>query len=122
MVPHRRFGGWDVPDVELNQAGVTVRTGVEYRFPHDPDLARLRRWIRVEPPAVSRWRVRPPGLRARRRLPTHVLDLVVGLEADADGVGLGRSGLLVWLPDADADRPGSAYGSTGSSPWRRGCF
>jgi hypothetical protein len=103
VVPHRRFGGWDVPDVELGQAGFTVRTGVEYRFPADPDEARLRRWIRVEPPPPSRWRVRLLGRRARRRLPVRVLDLVVGLEADADGVGLDRSGLLVWLPNAGAD-------------------
>jgi hypothetical protein len=103
LVAHRRFGGWDVPDVELSQAGFTVRTGVEYRFPGDPDTARLRRWIRVPHRPGARWWVHQLGRRARRRLPPEVLDLVVGLEADADDVGLDRSGLLVWLPDAGAD-------------------
>jgi len=103
LVPHRQLGGWDVPDVELSHAEFTVRTGVEYRFAGDPDTARLRRWIRVQPRPGARWPVRLLGRRARRRLPTHVLDLVVALEADAEDVGLDRSGLLVWLPDAGAD-------------------
>jgi hypothetical protein len=103
LVPHRQFGGWNVPDVELCRAGFTVRTGVEYRFPGDPDTARLRRWIRVPPRPGARWQVHQLGRRGRRRLPPEVLDLVVGLEADADDAGLDRSGLLVWLPDAGAD-------------------
>jgi hypothetical protein len=101
LIPQRRFGGWDIPEVELRRAGLTVRTGVEYHG--DPERARLLRWIRIPPPVTTQWRVPRLNSRGRRDLPPAVHEMVKRLERDVEGVDLDRAGFVVWLPTAEPD-------------------
>jgi len=106
LIPQRRFGGWDLPDVELRRGGLTVRTGVGYRGDAsrgDSADARLLRWIRIAPPAAMRWRVPRLTERARRDLPPPVHELLKRLEQDVAGVELDRTGFVVWLPGTEPD-------------------
>jgi hypothetical protein len=101
LIPQRRAGGLDVPDVEVRRAGLTVRTGVEYHG--DPEETRLLRWIRIPPPVTMQWRVPRLSSRGRRDLPPPVHEMVKRLERDVTGVDLDRSGFVVWLTSAEPD-------------------
>jgi hypothetical protein len=102
LIPQRHPGGWDIPDVELRRAGLTVRTGVAYHGEPVED-ARLLRWIRIPPPVTMQWRVPRLTVRGRRDLPPAVHEMIERLERDVDGVDLDRTGLVVWLPTAEPD-------------------
>jgi hypothetical protein len=101
LIPQRRFGGWDLPDVELRRGGLTVRTGVEYHG--EGTDARLLRWIRIASPVTMQWRVPRLTERGRRDLPPPVHELLKRLERDVAGVDLDRTGFVVWLSGTEPD-------------------
>ena len=101
LIPQRRFGGWDLPDVELRRGGLTVRTGVAYHGV--PEEARPLRWVRVVAPITMQWRPARLNSRGRRDLPPAAHELVKRLERDMEGVDLDKAGLVVWLPTAEPD-------------------
>jgi len=101
LIPQRRFGGWELPDVELRRGGLTVRTGVDYHG--EGEAAQLLRWIRIAPPVTMQWRVPRLTERGRRDLPPPAHELLKRLERDVAGVELDRTGFVVWLPGTEPD-------------------